>query len=58
MADQAPALSAVWARAAEGGDRDEIERALHPIVADAARRLLLRLYPDARSLLGAPEGGA
>jgi hypothetical protein len=59
-ARQAHALAAVWDGAAGGGARDEIERLLHPIVADAARRLLVRLYPDARPLLaggGGPDPG-
>ena len=51
VADQAPALSAVWARAEEGEGRDEIERALAPLITAAARRLLIRLYPDAEPVL-------
>ena len=57
VGDQAPAWSTVWARAA-GGDRDEIQRVLHPIVTAAARRLLVRLYPEAEELLtrSGPDG--
>ena len=51
VADQAPALAVVWARAEGGEGRDEIERALAPLVTDAARRLLVRLYPDAEPFL-------
>jgi hypothetical protein len=50
VADQAPAWSMLWARAA-GGDRAEIERALLPMLTVAARRLLVRLYPEAEPLL-------
>jgi hypothetical protein len=50
-ARQESALAAVWDRAAGGGGREEIAALLHPIVTDAARRLLVRLYPDARPLL-------
>jgi hypothetical protein len=57
VAEQASLLSAVWARAEGGGTRVEIEQALRPILTDAARRLLLRLYPEARSLLEAPGPG-
>lgn len=51
VAGQAPVLHWMWARAEQAGGREEIERALHPIVTDAARQLLIRLYPEARPLL-------
>jgi hypothetical protein len=51
VAGLAPHLDWVWGRAAQGGNRDEIERALHPIGTDAAHQLLIRLYPEAGPLL-------
>jgi hypothetical protein len=41
------ALEAVWARAAQGAARSDIEQALQPIVAAGAREVLLQLYPGA-----------
>jgi hypothetical protein len=51
MAEKAPVLHWIWTRAEQQGGREEIERALHPVVTDAARRVLIRLYPEAESLL-------
>jgi hypothetical protein len=54
VADQAPALSTVWARAEAGAGRDEVARALEPMLRETARRLLGRLYPEAGPLLSRP----
>jgi hypothetical protein len=51
VAAQTAALSSIWARAEQERDRQAIEQALQPIVTDAARQVLVRLYPEARSLL-------
>jgi hypothetical protein len=51
VAGQAPALSWTWERAEQGESSEEIQRALHPIVTEAARQVLIRLYAEARSLL-------
>jgi hypothetical protein len=40
-------LDAVWARAAQGVAREDIEQALQPIVTAAAREVLAHLYPSA-----------
>jgi len=40
-------LDAVWARAAQGVAREDIERAAQPIVTAAAREVLVHLYPSA-----------
>jgi hypothetical protein len=56
---QAPALAWIWTRAVQEGDREAIEQELRPIVTDAARQALVRLYPEARPLLAAapsPQG--
>jgi hypothetical protein len=50
VAEQAPALGWVWTQAEQAEGREEIERALHPIVTDATRRVLTRLYPEAAPL--------
>jgi hypothetical protein len=47
------ALDALWLRAEEGDDRHAIERALEALVADAAREVLTRLYPDAADIFSA-----
>jgi hypothetical protein len=58
VAGRAPALTAIWAGAEGGWSREEIERALHPIVNDTARRVLVRLYREAEPLLaGTGTGG-
>jgi hypothetical protein len=51
MVEKAPVLDWIWARAEQEGDREEIERALQPVVTAAARRVLNRLYPETDSLL-------
>jgi hypothetical protein len=55
VAAQAPAWATVWARAEQGAGREELERLLQPMVADAGRQLLVRLYPEARPLLPGSE---
>lgn len=55
VAGHGPALSWIWASAEPGRDREEIEQALRPIVTEAARQVLVTLYPEARPLL-APGG--
>jgi hypothetical protein len=47
-------LRGIWARANRGGGREEIEGLLSPIVTDAACQVLIRLYPEAESLLSRP----
>ena len=40
-------------RAEEGAGQQEIARALKPIIADVARDVLLRQYPDASEIFAA-----
>ena len=57
VAGQASALRWIWEQAERGGGDEEVERALRPIVTDAARQVLTRLYPEAGPLLApAPSG--
>ena len=57
VADREFALNGIWTRpeqqeALEQQEGlEEIERALHPIVTDTARQVLIRLYPEADPLL-------
>jgi hypothetical protein len=53
VTDHALTLSWLWARAEQEGELEEVDRALRPIVTDAAREVLVRLYPEARPLLSA-----
>jgi hypothetical protein len=57
VADREAALAVVWTRAEAGDGREAVERVLRPIVDDAARRLLVRLYPEAESLLAGSGAG-
>jgi len=52
---RAAALGAVWASAAQGAARSEIEAALQPLLAAAARDVLLRLYPSAADIFSADK---
>jgi hypothetical protein len=54
VASRAPTLRGIWARANRGGGGEEIEGLLSPIVTDAACQVLIRLYPEAGSLLSRP----
>ena len=47
------ALQEIWMRAEEGTGQQEIARALKPIIADVARDVLLRQYPDASEIFAA-----
>jgi Domain of unknown function (DUF3482) len=58
VARRAPALREIWAWAAQGAGREEIETQLRPIVSDAAAEALIRLYPEAELLLARPQGGS
>ena len=58
VADRTAALAAVWARAEAGEGREAVERGLRPVVDDAVRRLLVRLYPEAAPLLAESGSGA
>jgi hypothetical protein len=55
VAARAPALRETWSRAAQGAGREAIAARLSPILADAASRVLVRLYPEAEGLLAAPR---
>ena len=48
---QASALRWIWEQAEQGGGSEDIQRALHPVVIETARQVLIRLYPEARPLL-------
>ena len=51
VAGQASALRWIWEQAEQGGGNEEVQRELRPIVTDAARQVLVRLYPEAEPLL-------
>jgi hypothetical protein len=54
VAQHRPRIDAIWARADAGAGPEEIERALAPVLAEAARTILARLYPAAAVTLAAP----
>jgi hypothetical protein len=43
-------LESLWMRAEQGAGREEIERMLRPILTNAARDVLIRLYPNAADI--------
>jgi hypothetical protein len=51
-----PRLDEIWAQASQGASHEEIEGLLRPIVTDATRQVLIRLYPEAEPLLSGPPG--
>ena len=54
---RAELLEPLWAMAGQGATREELSTRLRPLVRDAGRELLERLYPEARAIFNTNDPG-
>ena len=50
VAKRGAAFDRIWVTAAQGGSRDELAAAITPLIADATREALVRLYPSSEAI--------